>query len=530
MSRRLAPAIMVLLLACLALAGGVLGTHRGVGIWYDSIVYLNLIGTRTGAGAYAPMYTWVLSLFSSPANVMDAARWMSVTLLVLNVLLVWFMLFRAVRSSLLAFATALLVLSSKHVLNVHLYAQSEGLFVFFVLIALMTLSRYLETGRMAFFLVAGLSTGAATLTRFAGVPLIAVGFLSVLLFSHRSWRERLTRAVGLGVIGAAPLAAWVLYSVTATGSSGTGREMAFLGNADTERFRQGVHALANFFVPTLPAKAEIGLLVVLAAVLTGLTYKYARAELSHGGVGQQRREYALLPLVLALFVVLYLAFLVLSVFIEANLPLYARYMVPAYVVIVPLLTILIYRVLFSGRSLRIAQRGAVALLVASLAVTSTARAGKWIADAYQEGLGYASRTWRESPIIAEVKKLDPSTLVYSNAADAILVLTGRHTRYIPTKYVMRTGKAPSVPFLTQMEAMRADLVRNGGVVVFLDGRKERAHLASEKDLLTDLSLEQVMAVRDGRIYRLAEHGARSTGAGPAGPSKEDARLTGAGRR
>lgn len=505
MSDRQSATVFPLLLACLALAGGLLGTRWGVGIQPDSLSYLNLEGQGAGAYGFGPLYTWVIALFSTPADVLDRARWLSVGLLTLNVLLVWYVLRRSVRSALPAFLGALLVLGSRQTLHAHLYAQSEGLFIFFVLLALLALARHLETGRMLFFLMAGLSMGAATLTRFAGIPLIAVGFLAMVFLSRAPWRARLVRATGLGALGGAPLGAWALYSALAKGSSGTGRELAFLGNADAARFLQGAHELVNLLVPSgLPPQAELAILALAVIVLVHLTLRYTRERVIPNRTGRWE-AFALLPPVLALFIPLYLAFLLLSVLIEANLPLYWRYMVPVYVAVVPLAVMLAHHALGAGRGLRPSRRAVTALLLLGLVLTNAARGGKWVLDAYHEGLGYASAAWRHSPIVAEIRKLDPAVPIYTNGVDAIRFHTGRAAQGIPAKLVRRTGKAPTDSPQAQLEAMRDDLERNGAVVVFFDKIHWRFYLVTEDELLAELPLSPIASVADGRIYAWAAH-------------------------
>lgn len=129
--------------------------------------------------------------------------------------------------------------------------------------------------------------------------------------------------------------------------------------------------------------------------------------------------------------------------------------------------------------------------------------GKWTQGAYNKGLGYASRSWRDSSEIKYIKDLPVDALIYSNGPDAIYFLTDRRTKLLP-------GNVQDVYTLSYVERssidnMKDDLLRQGGYIVYFRGITWRETL-KENELHQLMNLEPIFGTESGSIFTLEEVG------------------------
>jgi hypothetical protein len=491
-------------LTVIAAAVGIFATRLGVGITPDSISYLDLRGYGAGHAGFAPMYTWVVTFLGAKNDILVSARALAVGLLAANILLAWFIVHSESKSWIASALAGLLLLSARPYVEAHLYALSEGLFILCTVFALGLLTKFVQRGSPFLLLAAASAAAAALLTRFAGLPLVGAGSVAILLLRRTSLLRKSTESALFALVSTVPLVVWLIYSHS-VGRGGTGRQFAMLGHPSADTFRDGIRALGNLLVPSeLSFGAGVMLLILLLGAFAVQTCVYARMMLSNRARRNSDSQPSTLSYVFLLYAVSYLAFLVLSVLVEADLPLNVRYMVPAFAVLAPAGALLLWRIYGEGAG-RKWLRPLVGALVLMLIASQSARTLIWAVEARSQGLGYASISWRQSPTVRKVKELDLAAPIYSNGADAILVLTGRKAKSLPEKLHRLSGKKPSAEvFKAQMEAVGADLLVNGGVIVLFDQIDWRYYLPSEKELLTELPLQLTANLEDGRIYAAAK--------------------------
>ena len=132
-----------------------------------------------------------------------------------------------------AVVSALLVSVWPAMTRVAAEAWSESLFVLLLLVSVAFTVRSIGFGGSKgtwAALIGGLAMGAAALARYPGIPLIAVGAITLFLVSRERWETRLTRAVVWGVAAGIPPAVWLIRNLVMTGALiGAGRQRDDLG-------------------------------------------------------------------------------------------------------------------------------------------------------------------------------------------------------------------------------------------------------------------------------------------------------------
>jgi len=284
--------------------------------------------------------------------------------------------------------------------------------------------------------------------------------------------------------------AWLAWA----GRSGSsdGRTVAF-HLFDAAYVAQAPRPLARWVIPWPgpPAGPVLALLLVGAAVVLVRRRRVEVLEAPPGPLGA-------LPVLLGAFAAAYLAVLVANrVLVDATGRLDARFLLPLHVVAIVAVVPFGYR-LRARRGVAIA---AGALLVAQV-VGGLAWTAGGLSDAGVRRRGYAARAWRESAIVARLRSGDRDAALYTNGFDALFLLTGWAGRPIPALRDYLTDR-PNPRYDEQLAAMRGDLERTGGVLVYFDAvTARRSFLPSKVELERALPLEVVATDPVGTMYRL----------------------------
>jgi hypothetical protein len=255
-------------------------------------------------------------------------------------------------------------------------------------------------------------------------------------------------------------------------------------------------SLSAFMMPTfIPAAIRY---IAAACILLLAAYLVYRALVRVVRDGSTARA-DVLTVVFGLSIAWYAVFLVISVNIEANLPINGRYLFPVYIAIIVVLFAALgrHRAGSTPRAADMAILALIGLVIVGHGFRSAAQAS----EAYREGIGYQGPKWHSSPTILAINQLAADAKIFSNAPDAINYLTGRHADLVPTRFERRTGESdPGNPYQAQLEALTAALLEGNAYVVFIDNVDWRFYLATEEDLRKDAGLQVTQTLSDGRIY------------------------------
>ena len=115
------------------------------------------------------------------------------------------------------------------------------------------------------------------------------------------------------------------------------------------------------------------------------------------------------------------------------------------------------------------------------------------------GVGFGSLDWRRSETMRRVKELPANAPIYSNARDAIYILTGRVTRWIPAPVNAET-REPRQDYLSRIEEMRTALRAEGASLVWFDRVDWRWYLPNRPALHRRLPVRRVSNLLDGEVW------------------------------
>jgi Dolichyl-phosphate-mannose-protein mannosyltransferase len=488
-------------LVALALLTFAISTHQGIGIFTDSTRYMGISAREYDA----PLYHWLL--VAGPAfglSLTGMATLVAVVTLCANIVLIFGLVQRATgRWQYATMATALASLSPQFV-TLHTAAMSEPLFLMLVLLTMWTALSYFESGSRRMLMASGVMLGLATLARFAAPPLGAAIVLLIMLDRRVELRQRLGDCLRFAGVSGAIFLAWVIASQLSAGRS-IGRDLWFYGNmAPSDWVAAGKAMMAWLLPDAVPTIIRLPLLIGVLGFAMWQAVRQLSAYASRSDDGQHGAG-SVLTLLLALFFIGYMAFIWLSVMIEANLRFTGRYALPAYVILLMLVTIQV-RAMVEVRSARsglwLGFIGLACVLLAGHAVRTASRT----AEVFREGYGYQSALWRNSPTIAAVRQLPAKAQIYSNGPDIIAYLTGKTADFSPHERLLRTDlPEKGNPVETQFERLLSVAQSDPVYIVMFDNVEWRFYLASEKRLVAGLPLTQIGKFNDGRIYKVEVH-------------------------
>lgn len=496
-----------LLLLALIGAGLLLAATRwGVGLSPDSAVYVAAarnynqgLGLTVPFGSeingplahHAPFYPLLLGLLAWPGpDPLDGARWLQLLLFAANILLAGALLWLLHPGrSVWALAAAFFLLISPALFSLHSMAWTEALFLFLGFAGFACLALFLERGSWPLLALATCCLGLAMLTRYAGAALLATAALALFLYPNRHWRARLLHTVLFAFLSGLPFFLWLLRSR----DGGAIRTLSFhpIGR---EQLQQGLNSVVGWFLipDSLPTLVKLGLLAALLLPLGAALFLIYRER------EKRPLPHPLLWLLL-LFTFIYPTFLLFSIsFFDANTPLDDRILSPLYVA---LLLLLIYAIATLWQTVSRPRGRLVALLALALllAVGQIRQSCAWLWQGYQQGIGFNSLTWQNSPLIQAIAELDEETLLFANAPEPINIHTGRPVLRLPRKFESVTQQVNS-QYATEMGDLRGRLTQEQGVVVYFTTLRIST-LPTADELISDLDLVVQAETTDGRLYR-----------------------------
>ena len=463
-------------------------TPFGLGLTNDSAYYIegaqNLRAgngyVRTSGGGeqklithFPPFFSAVLALFNQIGlDMLPASRVVIVTLFGITIVLAGLCIRRISQSTIFALLGAVFLAISDSFLGVYSMALSEPLFLALMLAAFLMLAAAIDKSNGFWLAGASLVMSLAVLTRYAGVSLLITAVVILLV----CFWPRPMKHLGILAAGAAPLILlWLFYNQISTGSESVGNRLITWHPPAIHTLFEAAKNLLTWLAPDglLAAAPFFGRLLSLAAllVLPGLVFLilfWLRRSQPKDG-----KKANILGLILALQVLIYLSFLVVSLsFFDASTPLDTRILSPAYL---PLLILFV-----SGLGLlwqksrggttqepRGALYGWAAPAIILIAVISGGIDGiSAVRQLASQGQGFANVGWKESPAIRMVSELPP-ILIYSNKPTGIYLITGKSAYILPTPQDAVTVKERP-GYTNDLEAMKANVLSGKAVVVVFD--------------------------------------------------------------
>ncbi len=500
---------LAVILAGLGLLGGLalaLCMPWGAGLSPDSVLYVAAARNLLGGGGlgvsfdprqfsplthYPPLYPVLLAGAGlSGIDPVDAAGWLGAALFAANIVMTGRLVQLASRSAGAAALAALLFMSAPPMAQVHTMAWSEPLFIACELLGFIFLASYLERPRRSALLAAALAAALACLVRYAGAALVLTGAAALAWLGRAEKKKSLAQAGFFALAGAAPVVAWLVRNHLVAGSA-TNRAAAFHPPSLTS-LSAGFDSIAGWF---FPAQAPLG--SVLLPLLVLLCAYPALARRSGGVSATAAVPAAKITSLLALWSGVYVIVLFLSMaFFDADIPLDSRILSPLYPAWLIVGVNAWAAAPASSENRRLRMMGAA--LGAILVCSQLAGTVSWLAFGYRNGIGYASRSWRESPLARRLAGMGRAP-VFTNAPEAVYLVTGLAAFGIPAKIDSQT-RAPNAAYPVQLAALLHRLQTERGVLVYFKTVTWRWYLPPEAELAAELDLRILAREDDGTLY------------------------------
>lgn len=428
-------------LIALSMAGAALilfsTPHGGLGVTPDSVEYFAAARSlRMGHGwlrysgmAYAswpPLYSTILMIAAEIGSLARLAPIESARLLHALVygLIVYFsgVLFRTyLRSGMLAILASIAVLGSLPLLQATAFAWSEAIFILMSLLLFLGLHRYIQQPSPRLLAALIVLTALACLQRYMGVTLVATGSLSILLFARTlSLLKRFLNSILYGVFSFVPLGVWLAYNAATTGEMAGPRPTSEITMLEAASSASDTVLRWLFPHPNPSGYFPLGLLAVIAICAVLVI------------VALRRRATDNLPVIPALFVIVYPTMLIAFHSIITLNDIANRDLVPIYIYWIAVLFALIDRAV--GWLDALAARPRVVYAVAAVGV------GVWlVAYPLMQTLNEvnAFRTWcchldqwNELEMTHWLRDHDLSETVYANSPLPLYTLPMSQVRFV----------------------------------------------------------------------------------------------------
>lgn len=483
----------------------------GVGVEYDGVFYLTAadnflrglgFSRVIGAGELAPLihyppgypFSIVVLRFLFGMNAVTAASMLTALWFGVMIFLVGYLVYHYTRFPIAGVLSALVVLSSSILVDLHLLARSEPQFLVFLLLVLLILDKYLEHKSLSLLLVAAVLAAGSYLTRYVGVTVVALGLAVLVLFNHRAPKRRLRDALVFGLISGVPALAWLLRNWLSSGTV-TNRAMIYSPLSKTQ-WNQFLNTVYEWFsLGFFPAELREPILFVFVIALVAMGMFWFRG-LRVAEPSSELRQGARFAQFLVLFIVGYLAFLSLSLMLfDASTPINSRILAPVYVLGIVLVFLLVWKVVPVKRMHLL---GAVISLGLLVFIALEFRTSMRILSAMRaEGRFFTGERWQTSETIAAIGQLPRETTLYTNEALPVYFLTGRFADPLPENF-NPVKDQPNPDFAQKMDAVYWALQQPGAALAIFDSFYKYDIYAPLDELTEGLVLWRDL--EDGVIY------------------------------
>lgn len=497
LSPRLASFLALILLAFIGTFLVLKATPQGLGLSDDSIAYVAGARSMLAGNGYReawlesnqpvthfpPGFSSVLAFFGLfGLDPLRGTRFINALLFGINAGLLGILVWRMTPSLTAGLVAAALFVASGDLLEVHVVAMSEPLFIFLSLLSFWMFDLYFElppssvgrgiAGEWWWLVACGALAGMAYLTRYAGLALVAT-FIVAIVVLRSTWCKRFT-SIGIFLAGFLPFAlGWALRN-RLIAENATNR--AFVWHPVTlENIQLGIYTFSSFLIPVeawrralaqLPFVLEGLIVLILGTVLVWTLpkawnyFSKPRQASVLRGAGKESRE--VISFTTGLYIFAYLASIVASMtMFDAATKFKLRILSPVFV---GLLILLVAFGIWMRKNYR-----PLVIVATILAFTlSIYKQSVTFAHWSQGGLGYASFQWYDSEAMAYLRDLPADVSIYTNEPAAIYLYTGRGARVLPTRYDSATARERS-GFEESLAGMQKDIEQGRAVMALFDG-------------------------------------------------------------
>jgi len=469
-------------------------TPMGMGLINDSTAYI--AGARSllqGTGYseiwlatgiepiihYPPLLSAILALIGlSGIDPLRGSRVLNILLYGSNIWLMGILGWKMTGARIAGLFLALYFALDGVLLNIHAYAISEPLFIFFLIACIILLSLHIEKQAIKWVALAGLATGMALLTRYVGLALLATAAL-VLVVLQTDWRKRF---ISLGVFLACALPwffAWVFRNHLLTGMA-TNRGFRWKPLAE-KNIDLGINNFTDWLFPfqTAIIKEPIPalLLSLIAIILVCWVGYFGLRYFLKPTSTEQPNPFIFFS---AAFIFVYASSLIVSLsFFDGTTRLIDRILSPIYVTFAILIVAV---VTWFWKRCQAKTRIVLGGIVCFLLILSGNNYYQTVEKLTQDGQGYASARYQNGAISHFLRELPTDVRIYTNSPPAVYSSTERpsYILFLDADFTRETKKFYS--------EVKGDVERGDAILVLYGLRKEEINPEAYDFLIGGLNL------------------------------------------
>lgn len=395
-----------------------------------------------------------------------------------------------IKSRLLVLCGASAVLLSFTLLRVSVYAWSEPFFIFLNILFVLSMTRFLETGKNSWLISAGVVTALACLQKYAGIGVVLSGAVSIILFSRESsWYRRLPRAVLFGILTLVPVGIWLIHNKMRAATAAE-----FYPDFNMGIFQEITRTLSLITPWFVTEKiSHVSRLVIMGTfvcmlITAGIFRRYK--------FGKSMGNRMLIKMA-GTYMIAYTCFtMTASVLVNADAN--ARLLSPIFVFLILLLLLGLESI--SELLAVVLKKKWLSYSVIILCCFSWLLSyplpiiRQKISSHKKYGVpGYNSMYWHRSEVINWLKTHRLDGNVFSNEAPVVYFLTGHTASMSPSRGRGRDGN---------IEKFKQQLALKEKNYLIWYYKNWREHLYDLNELSSMFKLEQVAQFRDGAIFRV----------------------------
>lgn len=473
----------------------------GVGASPDTVTYLSVAqNVLKGKGFFSydgaamvefpPLYPLLISiaLYLLPVPALSAVKVLSVLIAGGCTGVAASLLQHGLRYPVVQTAGLALLLLSVPLWSVYVMGWSEPPFIFFTLLLFVVLARYLHAPSTKWMLCTAGASSLCMLTRYTGVVAVVTGALGIGWAPSSCKRTRFRHVIQYSLLVFGIFGVWLIRNLIVSGTLMGERvpsERGLLQNLDTCR-----HVLDGWFFPGAAIPIALLLLAWTAVMFT----QASRPSPSSTAFQEKYR----LQVLLAFYVVAYLALLVLSASRVAYDELDNRLLAPVYV---PLLLALlgIGELVFSRLLSKPAIQALVAIPLILFVLPPASSTRELLTEVHEEGADFTSARWWKSPALAFLRQHELDAPLYSNCPEAIYLHTGKTAALLPRRFYYATH----LPVREDIRDFVAEVKETGSAYVLWFLSEPTRYLYSPQQLASWVALRLERHFSDADLFRVA---------------------------
>lgn len=457
-----------------------------IGVWHDSVFYLksaenllsgNGLGIHTSLDDvrplvhFPPLYPLLLAALSgiTGLSVTMAAKILAVLLLGANAMLAALLIWKITQNVAATLITCFGMTMLHVIVNLHLLAMSEPLFILLMLLFLLSLYRHVALQQKLKHLIWAAVFGAlAWLAHYAGGVLLPIGILALILMQTMPFKRKIIQSAIFSGIFILPNAVWMIRNLVLTGITANRTLNLHLPWQNNPTFFGNLKSVISkwffpSFIPDWLSLAFIGAL--MAGMLGFVTLTILRTPHGDKTPTQRERNIFVAIMLLVIFCVVYATFILASISLfDASTPLDDRILFPVVLGGFLLAVMLVFSHIprYKTELYQWLVLGLFAAFILQSGIRSTIK----LVNLAGEGTGFSAVAWQTSPTLQFVATLPAETYLASNQSFALYYVLNRPTVWLPEGYDPVKAQ-PNDNYDATIANLRLTLLeRQGALVIF----------------------------------------------------------------